>query len=65
MVALELNDFKAARDNFNEAVKIMPDFALAKGNLTLTDKLELEKNGPATPPKTGTTPAKTGTAPKK
>jgi tetratricopeptide (TPR) repeat protein len=57
MLALEQNDFKIARDNFNEALKVMPDFALAKGNVALTDKLEAEKNG------TGTTntPKKPGT----
>jgi tetratricopeptide (TPR) repeat protein len=58
MLALEVSDFKSARDNFNEALKILPDFALAKGNLTLTDKLEADKNGTATPPKGGNTPPK-------
>lgn len=58
MLALEVSDFKSARDNFNEAIKILPDFALAKGNLALTDKLEADKNGTATPPKGGKTPPK-------
>lgn len=51
MLNLEVNNFKGARDNFNEAIRISPDFVLAKNNLALTDKLEAEKNAPATPAK--------------
>jgi tetratricopeptide (TPR) repeat protein len=59
MLALEQKDYKIGRDNFNEALKIMPDFYLAKGNLGLVDKMEGEKNGPGTPPaNNGTTPPK-------
>lgn len=50
MVAMELNDPKAAKDNFNEALKIMPDFSLAKGNIALVDKIEADKNAPVTQP---------------
>lgn len=62
MLNLEVSNFKGARDNFNEAIKIMPDFVLAKNNLALTDKLEAEKNAPATPTKDnkGTTAPKGG-----
>ena len=64
MLALEQKDYKISRDNFNEALKIMPDFYLAKGNLGLVDKMEAEKNGTATPlaPSNNgsTSPKKTG-----
>lgn len=63
MVAFEVNDFTNAKNNFNEALKIEPTFALAKGNLDLVGRAETEQknktNPPAEKPKTGTTP-KTG-----
>lgn len=66
MVAYEVNDLTNAKNNFNEALKLEPNFALAKGNLDLVTRTEGEKNkdtAPAGQPKTGAAP-KTGTAPK-
>lgn len=62
MVAYEVNDLANAKVNFNEALKLEPNFVLAKGNLDLVTKTEAEKapKAPAT-----NTPTKPGTAPKK
>lgn len=64
MVAYEVNDLANAKTNFNEALKLEPNFALAKGNLDLVNRTENEqKNKTTTPapnqPKTGAAP-KTG-----
>jgi len=58
--ALEVNQDDAAKENFNEALKLFPDFVLAKNNLTLVEQRK------AAAAKTSTTPNTTGTpAPKK
>jgi len=54
--AMELNQTDAAKQNFNKAIELAPDFVLAKGNLESLSK----KQGTAT-----TTPAKTSTTPAK
>jgi tetratricopeptide (TPR) repeat protein len=59
--AMELNQEEAARQNFNEAIKLYPDFVLAKGNLDIINKKKAEAK-PATT--TTTKPATTTTAPK-
>ncbi len=41
--AVDLSQPDAARDNFNKALKIYPDFVLAKGNLESMDKKAKEK----------------------
>lgn len=63
--AVELNQEEAARQNFNKAIELFPDFALAKGNLDMINK---KKTGAATPATTTKAPAQkttTTTAPKK
>jgi tetratricopeptide (TPR) repeat protein len=47
--ALEMNQPEIAKDNFNKALAIAPDFALAKGNLEMMAKKEGSKGtgGPA------------------
>ncbi len=61
--AMELNQEEAARQNFSEAIKLYPDFVLAKGNLDLINK---KKAGEAKPASATTAkPAATTTAPKK
>ena len=55
--AMELNQEEAAKQNFNKAVELFPDFALAKGNL---DAMAKKKAGAQAP--VAKTPA---TAPKK
>lgn len=59
--AMELNQEEAARQNFNEAIKLYPDFVLAKGNLDIINKKKAEAK-PATT--TTTKPATSTTAPK-
>src|ERR1043165_6876991 len=65
--ALELNQEEAAKQNFNKAIELFPDFALAKGNLEMVNKKKAaaaEKPAVGTPAttKSGTT---TSTTPKK
>ena len=55
--AMELNQEEAAKQNFNKAVELFPDFALAKGNLEAMAKKKVGAQAPVTK-----TPA---TAPKK
>ena len=55
--AMELNQEEAAKQNFNKAVELFPDFALAKGNLEAIAKKKAGTQAPVTK-----TPA---TAPKK
>lgn len=52
MVAFEVNDYNNAKANFNEALKVEPNFVLAKANLDLVGRAEAEKTKPAG----GTTP---------
>jgi len=59
--AVELNQEEAARQNFNKALELFPDFALAKGNLEALNK----KKAPDTKPATTGSTLKTTTAPKK
>jgi tetratricopeptide (TPR) repeat protein len=51
--AMELNQEESARENFNKALQIAPDFALAKGNLDSLDKKKEQ------PKQTNTTTSKT------
>ena len=64
--AMELNQPAAAKENFNKALQLFPDFILAKANLEAMDK---KQNGATTAPaaKTpaATTPKTTTTAPVK
>lgn len=62
MVAYEVNDMNNAKLNFNEALKLEPNFVLAKGNLDLVSRAENEQKGKTTTP--ATNQPKTGTAPK-
>lgn len=55
--ALELNQDDAAKQNFDKAVQLFPDFVLAKGNLELLAKKKAESS------KTGTTPAAKSSTP--
>lgn len=58
--AMELNQEEVAKDNFNKALQLAPDFVLAKGNLDLINK----KAAPAktaTPAKPSTTTSKPAT----
>lgn len=64
--ALELNQEEAAKQNFNKALEIFPDFALAKGNLEIIAKKKASETKPAT--STAAKPSgssSTTTAPKK
>lgn len=56
--AMEVSQDDAARDNFNEAIKLFPDFALAKNNLNYLN----QKKNPAQPT-SATAPSKVTTAP--
>ncbi|MBL7779123.1 MAG: hypothetical protein JNK66_12630 [Chitinophagales bacterium] len=58
--ALELNQEEAAKDNFNKALAISPEFVLAKGNLDMVTK----KKTPAANTTTPSTSVKTTTTPK-
>ncbi|MCS6935609.1 MAG: hypothetical protein NZM35_10760 [Chitinophagales bacterium] len=58
--AMELNQEEAAKDNFNKALAIFPEFVLAKGNLDLINK----KKNPVPDTKTPSTSVKTTTTPK-
>jgi tetratricopeptide (TPR) repeat protein len=60
--AMELSQFDAARNWFNEALKIFPEFNLAKNNLAYVDKLEAEAAKNALPAKPAAT--KSAVAPK-
>ncbi len=60
--ALELNQEEAAKQNFDKAIELFPDFALAKGNLEVLSKKKASDAKSATAPKTTTT---TTAAPKK
>ena len=51
--AMELNQEDAAKDNFNKAIQLAPDFVLAKGNLDLIAKKAAQTNSTST--KTNTT----------
>ena len=63
IVALELNKEAEAKELFNQAIKLFPDFALAKGNLALVEQREAKGTGTGTAVKPGTNP-KTAPAPK-
>jgi tetratricopeptide (TPR) repeat protein len=59
--AVDMGQKDAAKDNFNKAIQIAPDFALAKGNLDALDKDEKPAAGAAKSTGTSTkttTPAK-------
>lgn len=56
--AMELNQEEAAKQNFNKAIELFPDFALAKGNLDLVNK---KKVGDSKQPASETTNTKTTT----
>ena len=61
--ALELNQAAAAKENFNKALQLFPDFVLAKANL---ETMEKKQNGAAPAAKTPTATApKTTAAPVK
>lgn len=61
MTWLEQKDFDKARANFNEALKIEPNFVLAKNNLDLVTKVETDEKKPKAPAGgTGPTKPKTG-----
>lgn len=64
--AVELNQNEAAKENFNKALQLFPDFALAKGNMDALNKKAGDKPaaGTAVKPAPGTTAPKTG-APQK
>lgn len=51
--ALELNQPDAAKDNFNKAIQLFPDFVLAKGNLETLAKKQ-GQTGAAAKPAAGT-----------
>ncbi|MCS6819877.1 MAG: hypothetical protein RMJ53_02660 [Chitinophagales bacterium] len=55
--ALEVNQIEAAKNNFNEALKIFPEFVLARNNLNYAN--QLEKNTASNQPqnKPSSTPA--------
>lgn len=46
--ALEMNQPEIAKDNFNKALGIAPDFALAKGNLEMMEKKDKQSSGTGT-----------------
>ncbi|MCO5279791.1 MAG: hypothetical protein M9931_01910 [Chitinophagales bacterium] len=58
--AMEMNQEEIAKENFNEAIKIFPEFILAKNNLQFLAQRKAQQ-GAATQPQKTTTPA----APKK
>ena len=58
--AMELNQPEAAKENFDKAIQIFPDFVLAKANLQT-----LEKKQHGDKPAAGTTAGKSGAAPVK
>lgn len=65
--ALELNQEDAAKDNFNKALEVFPDFVLPKGNLEMIAKQKAQAkptSATSTAPKTTTTTTKPTTAPK-
>lgn len=65
--ALELNQEDAAKDNFNKALEVFPDFVLPKGNLEMIAKQKAQAkpaSTTSTAPKTTTTTTKPTTAPK-
>jgi tetratricopeptide (TPR) repeat protein len=64
IVALELNQQDNAKGFFNEAIKLFPDFALAKGNLALIEERQAKGTGTATTAKTGTAAPKSTPSPK-
>ena len=57
--ALELNQPEAAKENFNKALQLFPDFVLAKTNLeTLEKRQHGDKPAAGTPAKTSAAPVK-------
>lgn len=68
--ALELNQNQAALDNFNKALEIAPDFALANGNKEMAtkyakaEKAETKPTSTTPVPKTSTPAPKTTTTPR-
>lgn len=58
IVALEVNKDADAKELFNQAIKLFPEFALAKGNLALVEQREAKGTG------TGTAAPKGAPAPK-
>ena len=52
--AMELNQEEAAKDNFNKAIQLAPDFALAKGNLDLIAKKAAQAKSTTPKPNTAT-----------
>ena len=61
IVALELNKESEAKELFNQAIKLFPDFALAKGNLALVEQREAKGTGTGTASKPGNAPKMTPT----
>lgn len=59
--AMELNQEEAAKDNFNKAIQLAPDFALAKGNLDLIAKKAAQAKSPSAKPTTTSTTTKPAT----
>ena len=58
--ALEVNQPEAAKENFNKAISLFPDFVAAKGNLETLDKKNA--SGAKTPASTANKPAATSPA---
>ena len=59
IVAMDLNQESNAKDFFNQALQIFPDFALAKGNLATLAQKDTKGTG-STAPKTTTVPKAPG-----
>lgn len=62
--ALEMNQEEIAKDNFNKALEMAPEFVLAKGNLDLLAKKQQEAKQPAVNKTAPSNSVKTTTAPK-
>lgn len=56
--AMEMNQEEVAKENFNEALKIFPEFILAKNNLQFLVQNKSEKNSSAQPQKAATSAPK-------
>lgn len=54
--ALELNQEDAAKDNFNKALEVYPDFVLPKGNLDMIAKQKAQAKPASTTTKPATAP---------
>jgi tetratricopeptide (TPR) repeat protein len=62
--ALEMNQPDIAKDNFNKALALAPDFALAKGNLDMMAKKQQEAAKAGGPNKTALGPPTKASSPK-